>query len=992
LGGYSTEAGTPAYTERGIYYGTTANPAAGSATKVQIAGNGTGVYSQEVSGLTANTTYHVRAYAVQQGVTVYGGDSTFTTLLTPLSLNTLAAENITATTATLGGKLLETDGVTERGVCWATTANPTISGSHQAVAGLDLDNYPANVTGLTPYTTYYVRAYATNSGGTKYGEERNFTTLDIPVTVTTTAATAVTITTATLGATISAEGTPAHTEFGVCYGTSPNPTTADNKTPITVGSTVSVSNLTLGTTYHVRAYAINAVGTVYGGDSTFTTLSDAVTDIPTELYLFGTGSLGADETEGRAFREAEAGVFHIYTNLTNGSITFGSDADVAQGYKYYAHAGNLHQGSNATTVAATTDNPVRLIVDFNNSTVTTHVISDVSIGWTQDDGESSLGFHDQGFVYQGGGNFKTADVKQAPFSTVWGNVIGVYRFKVKIDGAEYVWGSDILDPNTSIGNHPVPGVSPAAYYQINEYPNPVPGAAESEWAARYRMAEAYQNKQFDVTIFTNKNDMIVHEFSNVRERDSVVHTPATLYLFGTGAAAANETEGRAFRETEPGVFHIYTKLATGRIKFSSSATLGAEYTYYSSNGLREGNDSTPVTATANNNPVRIIVDFNTKTVTREVISDLNISWTQDDGTGNIEYPDKVFVYQGEGVFKASGVSVGDFYTVWGNVIGVYRLKLKIDGTDYVWGSDMLSPDVVENQRHPIHGSEPVGYYQINEYPNSVGTWDYRWRMAESYQNDMLDVYIYTNRNGMIYHEFTEYVSNVEHTPATLYLFGAGALGTDETEGRAFRQVSPGVFQIYTNLAAGNIKFSSSPTFGAEYVYYDDHGLIEGNDSTPVAATTGNPVRLTVDFNTLTVTKEVISDLIITYLDGNGGDPAYHNGTFVYQGGGDFKLENVVYGNFNTQYPNTIGIYQFSLQIDGVNYVWGSDMADSQTAMDTRPTHGVTSATYYQIVEHFGSSFWEYWWGIATACENKTFDITIHTNSGDMMYHEFTNIH
>jgi len=67
--------------------------------------------------------------------------------------------------------------VIEQGVCWSTSHNPTTSDNAAACALPGQGLYTVNITGLTPNTTYYVRAYATNKNGTSYGHEETFTTL-----------------------------------------------------------------------------------------------------------------------------------------------------------------------------------------------------------------------------------------------------------------------------------------------------------------------------------------------------------------------------------------------------------------------------------------------------------------------------------------------------------------------------------------------------------------------------------------------------------------------------------------------------------------------------------------------------------------------------------------------------------------------------------------------------------------------------------------------
>ena len=65
--------------------------------------------------------------------------------------------------------------ITNRGICYSTSPDPTISGLHTN-DGVGLGSFVSQMTGLSTHTTYYVRAYATNSAGTVYGEQRTFIT------------------------------------------------------------------------------------------------------------------------------------------------------------------------------------------------------------------------------------------------------------------------------------------------------------------------------------------------------------------------------------------------------------------------------------------------------------------------------------------------------------------------------------------------------------------------------------------------------------------------------------------------------------------------------------------------------------------------------------------------------------------------------------------------------------------------------------------------
>ena len=96
------------------------------------------------------------------------------------SLTTLAITDITSTSAKSGGDITDTGGadIIAKGVCWSTSQNPTIL-DFATDEGNNPSNYTSNITDLTENTTYYVRAYATNSKGTGYGNELEFVAQNI---------------------------------------------------------------------------------------------------------------------------------------------------------------------------------------------------------------------------------------------------------------------------------------------------------------------------------------------------------------------------------------------------------------------------------------------------------------------------------------------------------------------------------------------------------------------------------------------------------------------------------------------------------------------------------------------------------------------------------------------------------------------------------------------------------------------------------------------
>ncbi len=274
-GGTITADGGASVTDRGVCWATAANPT--TSDDKTSDGTGSGAFTSNLTGLTAATTYYVRAYATNSAGTAYGNEVTFTTAsITAPVLTTIDASSITLTSAISGGDITSDGGasVTAKGVCWATTTGPTTSGDKTS-NGTGTGTFASDLTGLTPGTKYYVRAYATNSVGTSYGNEIFFETVPVTAaTVTTATATAITYNSAVSGGEVTDAGGGSVTARGICYGTTTGPTLAN--TVVTSGSGVGVftSNLTAltpGTTYYVKAYATNSSGTSYGNEISFTT-------------------------------------------------------------------------------------------------------------------------------------------------------------------------------------------------------------------------------------------------------------------------------------------------------------------------------------------------------------------------------------------------------------------------------------------------------------------------------------------------------------------------------------------------------------------------------------------------------------------------------------------------------------------------------------------------------------------------------------------------
>lgn len=236
------------------------------------------------------------------------------------------------------------------------------------------------------------------------------------------------------------------------------------------------------------------------------TRGEGIDNIPETLYLFGSGA--AAEGEARAFRRAEEGVFHIYTNLADGDIHFRNTPNNATGFSYFVVNGKLTEGNGNIAVQATVANtPVRIKVDFNALTVTMQTISNVRCIWGANYGVIGA------MTYVSNGIFR-ADNREIRFidqsrpetnPPSWlGWIEERYYFIVAIDGTDHCWGRmDGISIERPLGNEPV------EFYEIGEF-------AWSQWDHLWKMNGDLDLKHCDIIIYTNNNGKMFHTFTNIR--------------------------------------------------------------------------------------------------------------------------------------------------------------------------------------------------------------------------------------------------------------------------------------------------------------------------------------------------------------------------------------------------------------------------------------------------------------------------------------------
>ena len=170
LSGNVADDGGATITDRGFLYGTSSN----YLTRTVQSGSVTGNFTANLTDLTSGTTYYYKAYASNTERTAYGEVRTFTTPTTP-TVTTVTTGNVTATGARLYGEVTANGGatVTARGFIYGTNSSNL---TQTIQSGSGTGDFTANITGLTANTTYYYKAYATNSAGTAYGGVKSFMT------------------------------------------------------------------------------------------------------------------------------------------------------------------------------------------------------------------------------------------------------------------------------------------------------------------------------------------------------------------------------------------------------------------------------------------------------------------------------------------------------------------------------------------------------------------------------------------------------------------------------------------------------------------------------------------------------------------------------------------------------------------------------------------------------------------------------------------------
>jgi hypothetical protein len=397
-GGQITDNGGRTITRRGVVYGeTSGGPYTGDVYDgLTTVGN----FLLTLTPLNTATTYYFKAYAINSVGTGFGTEESFVTnnaTTAPILDVTPLLSGIKPTAATLGGDITNSGGlpIDERGTVWGTSANPTLASAGASrttkfpeIPSGTIGEFAKEVTGFQSNSTYHFRAYAINSKGTTYSDNRSFTTsLQVVIPTITASHSNLESTSVNIGGVLANKGNGTILEFGIRYGRFQN---AMDTVLNTVGLDIPefsafgfpVTGILPSTLYYYEAYAINSAGEGTSSIGHFTTPATATVPSLT-LYAVNTGTITDDGGTLQARITASGGEpitsYGFYTSTNGGStwsppIVVGTSFTNIPSYFYSAQSGfgtsqTVHYKAYATNSEGTTETSTRSFTTASGATI-----------------------------------------------------------------------------------------------------------------------------------------------------------------------------------------------------------------------------------------------------------------------------------------------------------------------------------------------------------------------------------------------------------------------------------------------------------------------------------------------------------------------------------------------------------------------------------------------------------------------------------------------
>jgi hypothetical protein len=410
-------------------YGLSSN-SLNTTTALQSVGLGSGTFSESISGLSSNTTYYFRAFATNSvGTTQATSVLSFTTqqgqIISAPTVSTASAQSVGINDATLRANYNANGASTTIYFKYGTSSNNLNQTTQITSVGLGSGTFSYAIGGLNAGTTYYFRAFATNSVGTTQATSvLSFNTAQDPnttsaPTVSTQSATSVAQTSATLNANYNANGatTTVYFKYGIASNSLTQTTALQNVGLGSGNHSYGISGLTSGTTYYFRAFATNSVGTTQATSVlSFTTTNTQVSSSPTVSTQSATGisQTGATLNANYNANGASTTVYFKY-GLSSNSL---STATALQTL-------GLGSGSATQSISNLTPNTIYYFRAFATNSVgttqATSILSFTTLNTTQTIFECNDGADNDGDGFTDLNDpscSSTTDNTEAPFDTI----------------------------------------------------------------------------------------------------------------------------------------------------------------------------------------------------------------------------------------------------------------------------------------------------------------------------------------------------------------------------------------------------------------------------------------------------------------------------------------------------------------------------------------------------------------------------------------------